>query len=781
MHTGQVTTVPLKQTATTPTSSDALLDEPTPEPSDTCASIQCSVVHATAGRLRMRVEPGEILERLGGALEALLRQHPGVTDVRLSPTTRSVVLEFDPTATTVDALLGIAGHLPVAELETHGPRGATADAMETDASSWLYLGLSSAALALDLVFPSGLAPWLLAGAAAPIFVRAFESLSEKRRLNVDVLDAAATVVLVTQAHIRTAGIMVWLVSLGDVIRDLTLRKSHGAIEDLFTANIQHAWVVRGDTKVRVRVEEIAEGDEVVVYPGELITVDGIVVKGRATVDQKVLTGESVPVEKSEGDTVYAATVVREGKLYLKASKIGQETMVANVVHLIRDTPARETRAQNYAEHFADRVVPWSFLGAGAALLATGNVNSAAALLIIDYGTGIRVAAPTAVLAAMTTAARQGILIKGGRHLEDLATIDTIVFDKTGTLTLGHPEVVEIIPYGKVAPDWLLARAAAAEQRLTHPMAEAIVRAAVERGLEIPERDASEYTIGLGVEATVDRHTLQIGCHRFMTSKDVALRRARFDLARINDVAASPIFVAIDGELAGIMVCSDPLRPEAAGVVRALRARGVREVIMLTGDHPAVARTVAEHLGITRYVADALPEQKSDYVRTLQQNGAKVAVVGDGINDSPALARADVGIAVRGGTDVARETAHVAVLEGTLWKIPQAIDIARQATGLIGQNWNLIWYPNTAAIALSLAGVLGPVGATLLSNGASILATLNSLRPLLGTGGDESDERGEESLERSFGGRPQEQGTEPVSQPARHLRDGFRVPEVAPAP
>jgi len=744
------------------------------------------VVHATDGRLRLRLDPPEAVERLGGVLRTLLGEHPGVTEVRLSPTTRSIVLQFDPAITDAEALVALASGFCVAELETLASRSPNGHVDETDVSSWVYLGLSTAAVALDLLFPSSLAPWLLAGAAAPIFVRAFESLIEKRSLNVDVLDAAATAVLAVRGQIPTAGVMVWLVSLGDVIRDLTLRQSHRAIEDLFEANIQYAWVVRGDTKIRVRVEEIAEGDEVVVYPGELITVDGTVVKGRATVDQKVLTGESMPVEKGEGDTVYAATVVREGKLYLKAAKVGQETMVANVVQLIRHAPMRETRAQNYAEHFANRIVPWSFLGAGGAFLATGNVNTAAALLIIDYGTGIRVAAPTTVLAAMTSAARQGILIKGGRHLEDLATIDTIVFDKTGTLTLGEPEVVEIIPYGKHAtPEWLLARAAAAEQRLTHPMAEAIVRAAKQRGLTIPERDASDYMIGLGVEAIVKGQTVHIGCHRFMTSKDVSVRRARFDLARIDDAAASPIFIAVDGELVGILVCTDPLRPEAPGVVRALRARGVRDVIMLTGDHPAVARTVAERLGITRYVADAFPEQKADFVKDLQQRGAKVAVVGDGINDSPALARADVGIAVRGGTDVARETAHVAVVEGNLWKIPQVIDIARQATALIGQNWNLIWYPNTAAIALSLAGMLGPVGATLLSNGASVLATLNALRPLLPGGSrseeHQSDERHDEALERGLGGRPEHQGAEPPGERPRLPGSEVELPQVAPAP
>ncbi len=723
--------------------------------------VRVRLIHAAPQRLRLRIESAELSEDIGDALAAFLRDQPGIDDVRLNADCRSLIVAFDAQVVAAEEVVARAEGLPLAQLNRYQ---STDEPDVHDTSGWVYLGLSTAAVATDFFFGSALAPWLLAGAAVPIFARAIESILVKGKLNVDVLDAAATAVLATQGQIRTAGVMVWLVSLGDVVRDLTLQQSHRAIESLFEANIQYAWVVRKGRKVRVRVQEVGEGDEVVVYPGELITVDGTVVSGKATVDQKILTGESIPIEKGEGDTVFAATVVRAGKLYLRATKVGQDTMVANVVRLIRHAPVRETRVQNYAEHFADRVVPWSFMAAGVAFLASGNVGSAAALLIIDYGSGIRVAAPTTVLAAMTRAARHGILIKGGRHLERLAEADTIVFDKTGTLTLGIPEVVEVIPYRRgISATRLLSLAAAAEERLTHPMAEAIVRAARARGVSVPERDTSDYTIGLGVEASIDGHAVVVGCHRFMTSKGVNVQGAHRDLTRISDAAASPIFVGLDGELIGILVCTDPLRPEAPGVIRALRERGLREIVMLTGDHSAVAKTAAEALGITRYVADAFPEQKSQFVEALQRQGATVAVVGDGINDSPALARADVGIAVRGGTDVARETAHVAVLEGNLSKIPLAIDIAREATGLIQQNWDLIFYPNTAAIALSLVGLIGPVGATLLSNGAGVLATLNALRPLLARH-PRSDQGREDLLERELSSRAQHDAPDKTDAP-----------------
>jgi len=642
-----------------------------------------------------------------------------------------MVLNYNPYVLKADDLVTLVERLPLNLLKTYQPQNPPRQAEDSASMAWLPLALSSAAVALGALAEATIAPWLVAGAAVPIFTRAFGAITQRGKLNVDVLDAAATAVLAVQGQIQTAALMVWLVSLGDVIRDLTMQRSRRAIEELFDGRTQFAWVVRAGEKMRVRVEEILDGDQVIIYPGDLIPVDGTVVSGRATVDQKILTGESMPVKKNVGDQVYAATVVRDGKLYLTATQVGRETMAAKVVQLVQDAPVRETRIQNYAEQFADWLVPWSFSGAGGAFALSGDVNRAAALLITDYGTGIRVAAPTTVLASMTKAARQGILIKGGSLLERLAEVDAIVFDKTGTLTLGTPEIVEVIPYREeeVATDRVVAVAAAAQQRFTHPVAEAIVRTATAQGLSIPERETSDYLIGRGVKATVEGSVVVVGNQRFMTINRVSVRRASRDLRRVNEAATSPVFIAIDGQLVGVLVLADPLRPEAGAIVQAWRERGIAEVVMVTGDHPAVAKRVADTLGISRYIADALPDQKAALVKTLQLEGHTVAVVGDGINDSPALAQADVGIAVRGGADVARETAHVALLEGNLWKIPQAIDIARESLHLINQNWKLIAYPNTIVIALSLPGLIGPIGATLISNGSAILATLNALRPL----------------------------------------------------
>jgi len=679
--------------------------------------MECTLVHDVVGRARIRLDEPAVFNGMAGRFEAYLAARPGIRAVRLSPAARSVVVTYDPAVESAEALLAMlrattAERLPATD----------ADASTSDDSALGPLALSTAAL---FVGDALLANALLLAAAMPIFTRALDSLRRKRKLNVDVLDASATAVLVVQRQTVTAAAMVWLISLGDFIRDLTVQRSRAAIEDLFDGKQRRVGVIRDGRKRRCAVEEIRTGDVIAVYSGDLIPVDGTVIDGRALVDQKLLTGESMPVEKTEGERVYAGTAVSDGRLYCRAAEVGRDTVAGRIVQFVRDVPVRETRTQNYAEQFADRLVPWSFAGAAAAAVVTRDTAMAASLLIIDYGTGIRVSAPTTVLASIAHAARRGILFKGGRALEELAGVDTVVLDKTGTLTSGVPEIVEVLATNGASPDELLALAAGAEQRLNHPVAKSIVRAARARALDVPEREASRFDIGLGVQARIAGATIRVGSARFMESAGIAADGAR-------DRAGSPVFVSRDHELVGVLFYADPVRPESAAVVAALRERGVRDVVMVTGDDARTAAAVAGPLGIEHWVAGALPAEKVDLVRTLQREGRRVAVVGDGINDSPALSQADVGIAVCGGTDLARTAAHVVLLEGNLWNLVRAVDVSRRAIALVEQNWQIIASLNTAAIGLSVLGITGPVGATIVSNGSAILASLNALRPLAGS-------------------------------------------------
>lgn len=697
--------------------------------------MDCHVVHAIPGRLRIRVEPAKVFDDGSDDLRALLKDRPGVRDVRLNPRCRSLIVAYDLDVVQADDLLdllrGFSRQRPSRPPAPPKPRPVPERAPAF--TSGRSLRLSGAALVLGLLRGTSPVPWLVAAAAIPIYKRALAALArETNRLNVDVLDASAITILALRGRFGTTAVMVGLISAGDLLRDLTRQRSRRAIAGLYGTLTPTAWLLRDGKMARVDAEAVAEGDEVIVYPGECIPADGTILAGAATVDQKMLTGEPLPVAKGPGDEALAGTVLIEGKLSVRVERAWARTTTARVIRLILDAPANETRAQRYGEVFADRIVPWSFLAAGATLLATARVEAAASLLMIDFGTGIRIAASTTVLAAMVEAAREGILIKGGRHLERLAEVDVVIFDKTGTLTSGSPEIVEVDPHGaRFTRDQVLALAAAVEDRLTHPVARAVVAEARRRGIAIPERRDSQYTIGKGVRASVGGMVVSVGSRRFLETSGIILNEGPEQLAGGEDATTSCLFVAVDGELAGRLVYRDALRPEAPGVVRALRRRGIEHIVMVTGDDAAVAAAIAERVGITRVVARALPEQKAAIVESFQRRGLTVAVVGDGINDSLGLMRADVGIAVHGGADVARETADVALLEESLWKIPQAIDLARRSMRLIRQNWAVNFYPNCTAVLLTVLGFSGPITTTLIHNGAALASTLNALRPLLG--------------------------------------------------
>jgi Cu2+-exporting ATPase len=585
--------------------------------------------------------------------------------------------------------------------------------------------LSSAGIAVGFLcepLAPLLVPLLLAGSALPMLKRAHDAVAAEGRLTVDVLDASATALLSLQGQFNMAAFMVWLINLGDYIRDATVSHARAAVESVLSFQECSAWVVRGRRKVKISVSKIRVGDTVIVYPGDRIPVDGVVVSGKATVDQRALTGESMPVEKAADARVYAATVIHDGKLYIRASHVGNETEAAKIVRLVEAAPSHETAIQNYAERWANDLVPYSFAGAGVRGMLANGVSGAASVLVIDYGTGIRIAAPTAVLATMTKAVREGILFKGGRALEQLAIVDAVVFDKTGTLTTGTPRITDVVAYGSFARKKVLALAAAAEQRLNHPVAQAIVRAAAEAKVTIPSRKSSEYAIGLGVTSRVNGYVVHAGC---ITVPETA----KNDAAEFALKAISPVCVAVDQRLIGLIGYADYVRPEAAAMIHNLQALGIKEIVMLTGDHRDVAQHVAAQLGITHYEAEVLPSRKVEAVKALQAKGYRVAFIGDGINDSPALAHADIGVAVKGGADVAQETAHVVLLNADLRNISTAITLAREAVDLIEENWNIISVPNTVALTLACLGVLGPAAATLLSNGSAIVATGNSLRPL----------------------------------------------------
>ncbi len=557
-------------------------------------------------------------------------------------------------------------------------------------------------------------------------------MSGEKRLNIDFLDTLAITASIAQANPMAGAVVTWLIKLGDWIRDLTSAGQRRAVANLVGYQDKTAWVLRDGAVVSTPACDLRIDDMVVVYPGEMIPVDGEIVAGSAMIDQKAITGESLAVARGVGQEAFAATVLHDGQITIRALRVGTETTAGQIARLVDAAPLGDTRMQNHAEKLADRlVVPTLGLASGTAAVS-GDFNRFLSLVIVDYGTGIRVAAPTAVLSSMTQAARNGIIIKSGGHMEKLCAVDTVVFDKTGTLSHGEPAVHEVVGYlDHVTQRHLVGLAAAAETKLKHPVAEALRAKARELQANVPYCEETRLHLGFGVEGQVNGYYLHVGSERFLRQSGVRVDRADLDRDLFNERGWSCLYIAIDGKLAGLLAYADRIRAESPKVIARLAELGIKETIMLTGDNDRVARAVRRKLGLTSHIADMLPADKAEAIRELRRKGKVVAMVGDGINDSPALAHADIGIAVRHGADIAHESARVVLMEDSLAKVVQAVEISRNALGLIRQNYVIVAGLNTLALALALpGGLVTPVTTALISNGSAVLASLNGLRPLV---------------------------------------------------
>jgi Cu2+-exporting ATPase len=585
----------------------------------------------------------------------------------------------------------------------------------------------------------------------PIVKRASVSLWRDRKINIDCLDLVALVLSYGQGKLVTPALVITLHELGDLIRDRTARSTATQTDDLLDAIGHFAWVIRDGKPVQISSDRVEAGETVIVYPGEQIPVDGVVLKGSATVDQQQLTGESMPIVAQAGTVVYASTLVRSGQLYLRADRVGEQTRAAASLELLQKAPVHDTRMANYAAQLADQLVVPSFILASVVLTLTREPARAASILTLDFVTGIRVSIPTAFLGALNHNTRHGILVRSGRTIEQLAAVDTVVFDKTGTLTQGELTVVGIQPLpGRLSAEEVLKLAAATEQRIAHPVAEAITHYAQTQNLTIPPREEWNYEVGLGIRATIEGKAVLVGSERFLVQEGVdlsGLDPKTFPLREICHLEDQPfdrahqpsatsawlsfIYVACEGELAGVIQYADPLRPESPALIRALAASG-REIHLLTGDNPQRAKIVAEELQIppAQVHAQAFPEQKAAIVRDLKLAGKTVAFVGDGLNDSVALAYADVSVSFANGSDIAREIADVVLMNNDLGTLIEALNIAKETKKLIEQNSLLVVAPNLIALGLASTVGLNPLIATIIHNGSAIAAGLNSLRPLV---------------------------------------------------
>jgi len=709
--------------------------------------MEFSVRHFISGRIRLHLPSLCRKQKIAEAAVVWLEAQKGVKHVRLNYACASLVIEYDTNFEGVlRATLGRLSMMSLDDLRLLvepkdesivGRNKAAVPAPAPRASLWGRTPLTLPTLSLLMAFSANpvvtaINMPLMLWNAYPIALRAWRVWRREGRLNVDFLDTLAIAASLMQGNPMAGAIVTSLIKLGDWIRDLTAAGSRRAISELLEFQSRTAWVLRDNVVVSIPASELAVGDEVVIYPGDIIPVDGEIIDGQAMIDQKTITGEGLPIMRAKGEAVFAATVIRDGQLTVRAIRVGASTTAGQIARLVESAPVGDTRMQNHAEKLADRLVLPTLALAGGTAALTGDFNRFLSLVIVDYGTGIRVAAPTAVLASMTHAARAGIIIKSGAHMERLAEVDTVIFDKTGTLTHGSPAVLDVISYERgMTVSHLLGLAAAAETQLKHPVAQALRAKAQELGAEVPYCEEAKYRIGLGVEGQVNGYYLHVGNERFMRQSAVNMRAAEADRAALDEQGHSCIYVAVDGTLAGLLPFTDRIRPESPEIIQQLYAMGIRNSVMLTGDNAVVARSVGRRLGLSRQFAEMLPADKAEVIQRYQREGNVVAMVGDGINDSPALSFADVGIAMKHGAEVARESADVVLMEDSLWKLVKAIEISRGAVSLIRQNYAIVAGLNTLALGLALpGGLISPSVTALISNGSAILASLNGIRPIL---------------------------------------------------
>lgn len=554
----------------------------------------------------------------------------------------------------------------------------------------------------------------------------------QRKIEVPVLDAAAITVSMLRGDFDTAGSVMFLLGIGDILEDWTHKKSVGDLARSMSLNIDRVWQKTEAGEVLVETSRITAGDQIVVHMGNVIPFDGVVADGEGMVNQASLTGEAIPVRRDAGTYVYAGTVLEEGEITVCVKQVGNCSRYEKIVTMIEESEKLKSGLESRAEHLADRLVPWTLGGTILTYLLTQNITKTVSVLMVDYSCALKMAMPIAVLYAIQEANHYSITVKGGKYLEAVADAETIVFDKTGTLTKATPRVVDVVSFNGEDPKELLRLAACLEEHFSHSMAKAVVDAAQERGLEHEEMHSNvEYVVAHGISSSVEGKKVIIGSHHFIFGDENCTipdgKQEAFDAL---PVEYSHLYMAIDGQLAAVICIEDPLRQEAAEVVKALRREGFRKIVMMTGDSDRTARAIAAKVGVDEYYSEVLPEDKAKFVEQEKASGRKVIMIGDGINDSPALSAADAGIAISDGAAIAREIADITIGADDLYQILVLRRLSKALMKRIRGNYRKIVSFNSALILLGVMGVIQPTTSALLHNTSTILISMGGMRKLL---------------------------------------------------
>lgn len=563
------------------------------------------------------------------------------------------------------------------------------------------------------------------------------------KIEVPVLDATAIGVSMFRGDINTAGSVMFLLGIGEILEEWTHKKSVGDLARSMSLNINKVWLVRDGQEIQVSAKTIQPKDLVRIHMGNVIPFDGTVTDGEAMVNQASLTGESVPVRKKEGSSVYAGTVVEEGEITVCVKQANGSSKYEKIMAMIEESEKLKSSLESKAEHLADQLVPYTFLGTGLVWLLTRNVTKAISVLMVDYSCALKLAMPLTVLSAIREASSHDITVKGGKYIEAMAEAKTIVFDKTGTLTKAQPTVVDVVPFNDQSKDELLTIAACLEEHFPHSMAKAVVREAARRSLVHEEMHTKvEYLVAHGISSTIAGKKVVIGSYHFIFEDEKAeIPEGKQELFDHLPEEYSHLYMAIDGKLSAVITIEDPLRQEAAMVIQSLRELGLEKLVMMTGDSDRIASNIAGKVGVDEYYSEVLPEDKAGFVEKEKADGHKVIMIGDGINDSPALSQADVGIAISDGAEIAREIADVTIAADDLREIITLRRLSEAMMKRIHKNYRRIIGINSTLIVLGVMGLIPPTMSALLHNTSTLLISLESMKNLL-----DNEEEKQQALE-----------------------------------
>lgn len=555
------------------------------------------------------------------------------------------------------------------------------------------------------------------------------------KLTVEVLDAASITACLAQRNFKTASTIMLMLSVSSLLEDYTHARTKAVLTSSLAVKADKVWLANGSEDVLIPIKELNIGDRIRIRTGSVIPVDGEITEGEAYINESSMTGEPLAVMKSAGDTVFAGTVIEEGSVVVKVRAVSSDTKIQKIIELIDSSENLKAGIQSRAERLADGIVPFSFLGFGLTLLFTGNITRAVSLLMVDYSCAIKLSAPIAVISALREAADHNITVKGGKYLEAFADADTIVFDKTGTLTNAEPVLDKVIPFGGYSEEEVLKTAACIEEHFPHSMARAIVKGTEKRGVVHAEEHAEvNYIVAHGIATTLHGERAVIGSRHFVCEDEgIIITDEQQACIDENAGASSVIYLAIGDKLAGVLCIIDPPRPEAAAAVAMMKNSGIENVVMLTGDSAAAAEKIAQQLGITEVHAQVLPEDKHRHIEKLKSDGHRVIMVGDGINDAPALAAADVSVAMSDASDIAKETADITLRGAELTELAVLRNLSEQLMQRINSNYRFILVFNTALLALGFFGVITPSLSALLHNGSTVAICIKSMTPLLKSG------------------------------------------------